>query len=221
MLSQAMTSELLRGIWETLYMTLTSTVIAYVLGIPMGIILYITDKNGICKNRPVNVILGVIVNVLRSVPFLILLVAILPFTRLVVGTTLGSTAAIVPLVVAAAPFVARMVESSLKEVDGGLIEAAQSMGASPMQIILKVLIPEAKPSLLVGSAIAVTTILGYSAMAGFVGGGGLGAIAINYGYYRYNNKVMLITVLLLVVIVQILQELGMRIATRTDKRIKS
>ena len=221
MLSQAMISELLHGIWETLYMTLTSTVMAYVLGIPVGIVLYITDKNGICKNRPVNVILGVIVNVLRSVPFLILLVAILPFTRLVVGTTLGSTAAIVPLVVAAAPFVARMVESSLKEVDGGLIEAAQSMGASPVQIILKVLIPEAKPSLLVGSAIAVTTILGYSAMAGFVGGGGLGAIAINYGYYRYNNKVMLITVLLLVVIVQILQELGMRVATRTDKRIKS
>lgn len=221
MLSQAMISELLHGIWETLYMTLTSTVMAYVLGIPVGIVLYITDKNGICKNRPVNFILGVIVNVLRSVPFLILLVAILPFTRLVVGTTLGSTAAIVPLVVAAAPFVARMVESSLKEVDGGLIEAAQSMGASPVQIILKVLIPEAKPSLLVGSAIAVTTILGYSAMAGFVGGGGLGAIAINYGYYRYNNKVMLITVLLLVVIVQILQELGMRFATRTDKRIKS
>lgn len=221
MLSQAMITELLHGIWETLYMTLTSTVMAYVLGIPVGIILYITDKNGICKNRPVNVILGVIVNVLRSVPFLILLVAILPFTRLVVGTTLGSTAAIVPLVVAAAPFVARMVESSLKEVDGGLIEAAQSMGASPVQIILKVLIPEAKPSLLVGSAIAVTTILGYSAMAGFVGGGGLGPIAINYGYYRYNNKVMLITVLLLVVIVQILQELGMRVATRTDKRIKS
>ncbi len=221
MLSQAMITELLHGIWETLYMTLTSTVMAYVLGIPVGIILYITDKNGICKSRPVNVILGVIVNVLRSVPFLILLVAILPFTRLVVGTTLGSTAAIVPLVVAAAPFVARMVESSLKEVDGGLIEAAQSMGASPVQIILKVLIPEAKPSLLVGSAIAVTTILGYSAMAGFVGGGGLGAIAINYGYYRYNNKVMLITVLLLVVIVQILQELGMRVATRTDKRIKS
>ncbi len=221
MLSQAMITELLHGIWETLYMTLTSTVMAYVLGIPVGIILYITDKNGICKNRPANVILGVIVNVLRSVPFLILLVAILPFTRLVVGTTLGSTAAIVPLVVASAPFVARMVESSLKEVDGGLIEAAQSMGASPVQIILKVLIPEAKPSLLVGSAIAVTTILGYSAMAGFVGGGGLGAIAINYGYYRYNNKVMLITVLLLVVIVQILQELGMRVATRTDKRIKS
>lgn len=221
MLSQAMISELLHGIWETLYMTLTSTVMAYVLGIPVGIVLYITDKNGICKNRPVNFLLGVIVNVLRSVPFLILLVAILPFTRLVVGTTLGSTAAIVPLVVAAAPFVARMVESSLKEVDGGLIEAAQSMGASPVQIILKVLIPEAKPSLLVGSAIAVTTILGYSAMAGFVGGGGLGAIAINYGYYRYNNKVMLITVLLLVVIVQILQELGMRVATRTDKRIKS
>ncbi|MGM9636270.1 MAG: methionine ABC transporter permease [Candidatus Avispirillum sp.] len=221
MLSSGMINELVRGIFETLYMTVTSTAIAYVLGIPMGIVLYITDKNGICRNRPVNIILGFIVNVLRSVPFLILLVAILPFTRLVVGTTIGSTAAIVPLVVAAAPFVARMVESSLKEVSGGLIEAAQSMGASPMQIIMKVLLPEARPSLLVGFAIAITTILGYSAMAGFVGGGGLGAIAINYGYYRYNNQVMLITVLLLVIIVQILQEVGMRVATRTDNRIKN
>lgn len=221
MLSSGMINELIRGIFETLYMTVTSTAVAYVLGIPIGIVLYITGKNGICRNRIVNTALGFVVNVLRSVPFLILLVAILPFTRLIVGTTIGSTAAIVPLVVSAAPFVARMVESSLKEVSGGLIEAAQSMGASPIQIIMKVLLPEARPSLLVGFAIAITTILGYSAMAGFVGGGGLGAIAINYGYYRYNNRVMLITVLLLVIIVQILQEVGMRIATRTDNRIKN
>ena len=220
MLSQAMISELLHGIWETLYMTLTSTVMAYVLGIPVGIVLYITDKNGICKNRPVNFILGVIVNVLRSVPFLILLVAILPFTRLVVGTTLGSTAAIVPLVVAAAPFVARMVESSLKEVDGGLIEAAQSMGASTMQIIMKVLLPEALPSLINGSAIAATTILGYSAMAGTIGGGGLGKIAIDYGYYRYKYLVMFAAVVLLIILVQIFQSLGTHLATKSDKRLK-
>ncbi len=159
-------------------------------------------------------------NLLRSVPFIVLLVAIIPFTRAVVGTTIGSTATIVPLVVAAAPFVARMVESSLKEVNAGVIEAAESMGASPLQIIWKVLLPEAKPSLIVGSAIAITTILGYSAMAGFTGGGGLGAIAINYGYYRYEDGVMLITVLILVVIVQIFQEVGMRAAFKTDKRIK-
>lgn len=220
MLDSGLLHELGIGILETLYMTLGSTAAAYLLGIPLGIILYITDTNGICRNRPVNAIIGAVVNLLRSVPFIILLVAILPFTRAVVGTTIGSTATVVPLVVAAAPFVARMVESSLKEVDAGVIEAAESMGSSPMQIILKVLLPEAKPSLIVGSAIAVTTILGYSAMAGFVGGGGLGAIAINYGYYRYNDRVMLITVILLVIIVQILQEVGMRIARKTDKRIR-
>ena len=149
-----------------------------------------------------------------------LLVAIIPFTRAIAGTTIGSTATIVPLVVAAAPFVARMVESSLKEVDSGVIEAAASMGSSPFQIVYKVLLPEAKPSLIVGSAIAITTILGYSAMAGFTGGGGLGSIAINYGYYRYEDDVMLVTVLILVVIVQIFQEVGMRVAFKTDKRIR-
>ena len=210
-----------KGIFESLYMVIVSTLCAYIFGIPIGVILNITDENGICPNRAVNTILGVIVNILRSIPFIILLIAILPFTRALIGTTIGSTATIVPLVVSAAPFVARMVESSLKEVDSGVIEAAESMGSSRFQIIWKVLLPEARPSLIVGSAIAITTILGYSAMAGFTGGGGLGTIAINYGYYRYNNKVMLITVLLLVVIVQILQELGMRVATRTDKRIKS
>ena len=206
------------GIGESLYMTLVSTLLAYVFGIPVGVILYITDKGGIAENRAINKILGVVVNLLRSVPFIILLVAILPFTRFVVGTTIGATATIVPLVIAAAPFVARMVESSLKEVNAGIIEAALSMGSNSWQIITKVLIPEARPSLIVGSTIAITTILGYSAMAGFVGGGGLGAIAINYGYYRYQDDIMLITVVLLVILVQIFQETGMRIANGTDKR---
>ena len=208
-----------KGILETLYMVIVSTLCAYIFGIPIGVILNITDENGICPNRAVNTILGVIVNILRSIPFIILLIAILPFTRVLIGTTIGSTATIVPLVVSAAPFVARMVESSLKEVDSGVIEAAESMGSSRFQIIWKVLLPEARPSLIVGSAIAITTILGYSAMAGFTGGGGLGTIAINYGYYRYNNQVMFITVILLVIIVQIFQEIGMRIANRSDRRI--
>lgn len=206
------------GILETLYMTVVSTVLAYVLGIPLGVILFITDKDGIAENGVINKVLGLIVNLLRSVPFLILLVAILPFTRFVVGTTIGATATIVPLVVAATPFVARMVESSLKEVDGGVIEAALSMGSNIYQIITKVLLPEAKPSLIVGCTIAITTILGYSAMAGFVGGGGLGAIAINYGYYRYQEDIMFITVILLVIVVQIFQETGVKIAGETDKR---
>lgn len=220
MISQKMIELLGQGILETLYMTIISTVLAYVIGIPLGIMLCITDENGVFRMPVLNKVLGFIINFLRSVPFIILLVAILPLTRTIVGTTIGSTATIVPLVFAASPFVARMVESSLKEVEGGKIEASQSMGSSPFQIIYKVLIPEAKPALLVGGAIAVTTILGYSAMAGFVGGGGLGAISINYGYYRYQNDVMMVTVLLLVIIVQVFQEVGMKIAKRTDKRMK-
>lgn len=208
-----------QGILETLYMVLTSTLCAYILGIPIGVILYITDKSGICPNRLINTTVGVIVNLLRSAPFIILLIAIIPFTRALIGTTIGSTATIVPLVVSAAPFVSRMVESSLKEVDNGVIEAAESMGSTRFQIIWKVLLPEARPSIIVGAAIAITTILGYSAMSGFTGGGGLGSIAINYGYYRYDTKVMLITVAFIVVIVQIFQEVGMRIANRSDKRI--
>ncbi len=208
------------GIIETLYMTLVSTALSYVFGLPLGVLLCVTDKNGVFRMPGFNRVLGFIVNFVRSAPFLILLVTILPFTRAIVGTTIGSTATIVPLVVGASPFIARMVESSLKEVDAGVIEAAQSMGSSTFQIIYKVLIPEAKPSLIMGAAIAVTTILGYSAMAGFVGGGGLGAIAINYGYYRYQEDVMLLTMLLLVVIVQILQAIGMKCAKLTDKRIK-
>lgn len=212
---------MLQGTKETLYMTIISTAFSYLFGIPVGVLLFITDKNGIWKCKPLNTVLGIIVNLTRSIPFIILLVAMLPFTRLIVGTTIGSTATIVPLVAAAAPFVARMVESSLKEVDAGIIEAALAMGSSTFQIIYKVLIPEAKPSLFIGATITTTTILGYSAMAGFVGGGGLGAIAVNYGYYRYQTDIMLITVILLVIIVQIFQEIGMRIAGKTDKRIKN
>ncbi len=221
MLNNALVDMLINGIIETLYMVLLSTGISYAIGIPVGVLLYITDDNGICKNKPVNLVLGFVVNLLRSIPFIILLVAIIPFTRFVVGTSIGSTATIVPLVVSAAPFVARMVESSLKEVDFGVIEAAESMGATPWEIITKVLLPESKPSLIVGSAIAITTILGYSAMAGFVGGGGLGTIAINYGYYRYDDRIMLITVVLLVIVVQLFQMIGMKIASKTDKRIKN
>lgn len=220
MLNSEIFNLLLQGTLETIYMTLVSTLIAYILGLPLGVLLSVTDKNGIKPMKAINAVLGFIINFLRSVPFIILLVAIIPFTRAIVGTSLGSTATIVPLVVSAAPFIARMVESSIKEVDGGVIEAAQSMGASPFEIVMKVLLPEAKPSLIVGSAIAVTTILGYSAMAGFVGGGGLGTIGINYGYYRYQNDIMLITVVLLVIIVQLLQEIGMFVSKRTDKRIK-
>ena len=210
----------LTGLLETLYMVLVSTAVSYIIGLPIGVILNITDKNGICKNVPVNRILGFIVNFLRSVPFIILLVTVLPLTRLIVGTTIGSTATIVPLVISAAPFVSRMVESSLQEVDAGVIEAAESMGSSPFQIITKVLIPEAKPSLITGAAIAITTILGYTAMAGFVGGGGLGSIAVNYGYYRYDDVTMYITVIILVIVVQVFQEIGIRAVKMTDKRLK-
>lgn len=220
MFEQGIYELLGEGIVETLYMTIVSTAFAYIFGLPLGVLLCVTDKDGIFPIPIINKVLGFIINLLRSVPFLILLVFILPFTRMIVGTTIGSTATIVPLVVASTPFVARMVESSLKEVDSGVIEAAQSMGSSVFRIIYKVLIPEAKPSLLMGAAIAITTILGYSAMAGFVGGGGLGAIAVNYGYYRYQQDVMTVTVLLLVIVVQIFQEVGTRIARLSDRRAK-
>lgn len=219
-MSEQIIELLVNGTWETLYMTIVSTAISYLLGIPIGVILYITGENGIRRNRAVNLVLGIIVNLLRSVPFLILLVAILPFTRALVGTTIGSTATIVPLVVAAAPYVGRMVESSLKEIDAGVIEASRAMGSSAWQMIWKVFLPEAGPSLLVGATISLATILGYSAMAGFVGGGGLGAIAINYGYYRYQSDVMLITVALLVIIVQIFQEGGLKLVSKVDKRLR-
>jgi D-methionine transport system permease protein len=219
MWSEAVVKMLGVGILETLYMTFFSSLIAYLIGLPLGVLLVVTDKEGIAPFVLLNKVLGVIVNLVRSIPFIILLITVMPFTRLVVGTTLGSTAVIVPLIIASAPYIARIVESSLKEVDKGVIEAAQSMGATPLQIIYKVLIPEAKPSLIVGGAIAVTTILSYSAMAGIVGGGGLGDIAIRYGYYRYETEIMLITVVILVLIVQVIQEAGFRWMNRADKRI--
>ena len=219
MFKEGMLELVATGFVETLYMTLASTFFAYIIGLPLGLLLVVTDKDGIKPVPWLNTVMGTIINILRSVPFLILLVALMPFTKAVVGTVIGAKATIVGLLVAAAPFVARMVESSLKEVEKGVIEAAQSMGASPFQIMTRVLLPEAKPSLLVGGAIAITTILGYSAMAGFVGGGGLGAIAINYGYYRGQDDIMYIMVILLVVIVQVFQEAGMRISKRSDKRL--
>lgn len=220
MLSSQMIGLLGVSIWETIYMVIISTVLAYAIGLPIGVVLNITSKDGICPNRAVNSVLGVIVNVFRSIPFLILLIWILPVTQAIVGTMVGPTSVIVPLVVSAAPFVGRMVESSLNEIDKGVVEAAQSMGSSSWQIIYKVLIPESKPSLIIGAAISVTTILGYSAMAGIVGGGGLGAVAMNYGLYRYDDQIMFITIVIIVVIVQIFQEIGMMTAKKLDKRLK-
>ena len=208
------------GTWQTIYMVFMSSVISYLIGIPLGIALMVTDKDGI---RPVplfNKVLGLAINLLRSVPFLILMIMVIPFTRLVVGKIIGPNAAVVPLIIAAAPYIGRMVESSLKEVDAGVVEAAQSMGASTWQIIWKVLLPEAKPSLLVGAAISITTILGYSAMAGAVGAGGLGDIAIRYGYHRYQTDMLFVTVVLLVIIVQLIQEVFMRMSRKSDKRVR-
>lgn len=215
-----MTEMILQGIFETLYMTIVSTLIAYVIGLPLGVILVISDRSGIKPMPTLNAVISFVVNIFRSIPFLILLVAIIPFTRLVVGTMLGSTAAIVPLTVAAAPFVARMVETSLKEVDSGVVEAAESMGASVWQIIRKVLLPEAKPSLITNATVTVITVLGYSAMAGFTGGGGLGDIATRYGLYKFDTATMWLVVLIIVVIVQVLQEVGLRIAKVTDNRTR-
>ncbi len=203
----------------TLYMTLVSTILAYVIGLPMGILLVITAKDGLKPNAVVYKILDVVVNVVRSIPFLILLMLLIPFTRFVVGKSYGATATIVPLTMAAAPFIARLVESSLLEVDRGVVEAAQSMGAGIGTIVWKVLLMEARTSLIVGATIALGTILGYSAMAGAVGGGGLGDVAIRYGYHRYQVDIMAVTVALLIILVQILQWIGTRISKKMDKRI--
>ncbi len=208
------------GIWETVYMTLLSTIVSYVIGLPLGIMLSVTDKDGICPVLWLNRIVGFIVNIFRSIPFIILMVALLPVAKLVVGTSFGNKAMVVVLIIAAAPYVARMVESSIKEVDKGIIEAAQAMGTSTGKIITKVLIPEAKPSLIIGGVISMVTILSYSAMAATIGGGGLGQIAITYGYQRYNNDIIWICVVLTIIIVQIIQEAGAFIAHKTDKRIK-
>lgn len=212
------TQMLVKGIGETLYMTILSTVIGYLFGLPMGVLLAVSDKEGLAPNKVLYKVLDVIANVIRSIPFLILLILIIPFTRLVIGKSTGSTATIVPLVVAAIPFIARMVESSIKEVDWGVVEAARSMGAGNLQIVGKVLLVEARTSLITGATIAIGTILGYSAMAGTVGGGGLGDIAVRYGYYRYQSDIMIVTVVLLVVLVQIFQSAGMVVASKLDKR---
>lgn len=220
MLDKTIILMLLEGTGATLYMTLTSALFGYALGLPMGILLAVTDREGIKPNRIVYKLLDFITNVIRSVPFLILLILVIPLTRAIVGKSYGATATIVPLVIAAAPFIARMVESSLKEVDKGVIEAAQSMGAGLFTIIRKVLLAEARTSLLVGVTIAVGTILGYSAMAGAVGGGGLGDIAIRYGYHRYETDIMIVTIVILVVLVQILQGIGMMLSKKLDRRAK-
>lgn len=219
MFTAPMIKEMGNGILQTLYMTLFSTLCAYIIGLPVGVVLWATDKKGLWPGKKlVNSVLGFIVNILRSIPFIILLIMLLPFTQWLIGTTLGTTATVVPLVVCAAPFIARMVESSLKEVPAGVIEASRAMGTSNFRIIIKTMLPEALPSLISGATITLTTILGYTAMAGYVGGGGLGSIAVNYGYYRYNTPVMLVTVLLMVIIVQLFQLIGSFIEKKVDKR---
>ena len=218
MLDSQTLAMMAEGTGATLYMTLMSTLFGYILGLPMGIILVVTAPKGLRPNQVVYRILDVIVNITRSIPFLILMILIMPFTRILVGKTYGTTATIVPLALAAAPFIARMVESSLLEVDHGVIEAAQSMGASLWTIIWKVLLAEARTSLIVGATIALGTILGYSAMAGTIGGVGLGDIAMRYGYYRYQADIMIIAVVLLVLLVQILQVVGMILSKKLDRR---
>lgn len=214
-------NEFLLGIWETLYVTVIATALAIVIGLPLGVLLVAGEKNGVLPlPRPVMQVLNVVINLLRSVPFLILMIMAFPLARLIVGTAVGTVASIVPLVIAAFPFVARLVESSIREVNPNIIEMAQSMGASPFQIIMKVMIPESVPSLLSNFTIAVTTILGYSAMGGIIGGGGLGKIAINYGYYRYMYLVMYLAVILLIILVQIFQSVGTRLSVKSDKRLK-
>ncbi len=217
---EAGVTMLVEGVFDTLYMTLVSTLIAYLIGLPMGIALVLTSDKGIRPNRIIYKLLDIIVNIVRSIPFLILLILVIPFTRLLVGKAYGTEATIVPLIIAAAPFIARMVESSIQEVDSGVIEAAQSMGASLWTIIWKVMLAEARTSLIVGATIVLGTVLGYSAMAGTVGGGGLGDIAIRYGYYRYQSDIMLVTVVLLVVLVQAMQMIGMAVSRKLDKRTR-
>lgn len=209
---------ILEGIRDTLYMTIVSTLFGYVIGLPWGIALTVTGKDGLRPNNIIYRILDVVTNIMRSIPFLILLILVLPLTMIIVGKTYGSTATIVPLVISAAPLIARMVESSLNEVDKGVIEAAQSMGANNLQIVWKVLLGEARVSLISGATITIGTILGYSAMAGTVGGGGLGDIAIRYGYYRYQANILIVTVILLIALVQIFQFIGTVISVRLDKR---
>lgn len=218
---EILATEIPFALWETFYATITATAFAIILGLPLGVLLVVGEKDGVLPlPKSLMHVLNVIINLLRSIPFLILMILVFPLTRLIVGTSVGTVASIVPLVIAAFPFVARLVESSLRELNPNIIEAAQSMGASPFQIIVKVMIPESVPSLISNGTIAITTILGYTAMSGIVGGGGLGKIAINYGYYRYKYLVMLIAVIVLILLVQLFQSLGTYLATKSDKRIK-
>lgn len=218
MFSSTIINMLLEGIVDTLYMTIASTVLGYIFGLPMGILLTVTDKDGIKPNAFIYKIFDFIANVVRSIPFLILLILLIPFTRFLIGKSYGATATVISLTVAAAPYIARMVESSLKEVDAGVIEAARSMGASNFDIIFKVLLVEAKTSLIVGATITVGTIFGYSAMAGTLGGGGLGDIAVRYGYHRWDTAIMIVTVILIIILFQIFQTVGMKIASSLDRR---
>lgn len=213
--------EIPLALWETLYITILSTLFAILIGLPLGVLLVVGEKDGVLPlPKGLMHVLNVVINILRSIPFLILMIMVFPLTRLIVGTVVGTTASIVPLVIAAFPFIARLVESSLRELNPNIIETAQSMGASPWQVIYKTMIPESIPSLISNGTIAVTTILGYTAMSGIIGGGGLGKIAINYGYYRYKYLVMLFAVVILIILVQIFQSLGTYIAVKKDKRIK-
>lgn len=216
-MSEYIIETIRNGFFETIHMTVFASVFAYIVGLPLGIILYATAKGRILESKPVNFIIGLIVNIGRSLPFLILLVLLIPVTRFITGSSIGTTASIVPLTIGAIPIVARMVESSLCEVQPGIIEAATSMGASPVYVIVHFVLPEATPSLLLGAAINIATILGYSAMAGVIGGGGLGAIALQYGYYRYQKDVLWVTVASLVVMVMIIQEAGIWISKRVRK----
>ena len=216
-MSDYIRDAIITGVWETFVMTFFASLFSYAVGMPLGVLLYATSKGRLLENRPVNFIIGAIVNITRSLPFLILLVLLIPFTRFIVGQSIGTTAAIVPLTIGAIPIVARMVESSLNEVQPGIIEAATSMGASPLYTILHFIIPEATPSLLQGGAINVATVLGYSAMAGVIGGGGLGAIALQYGYYRYQKDVLFTTVALLIIMVMLIQEIGIFMSKKNRK----
>ena len=218
MWTKEVTDMIIAGVGETLYMTLVSTLLGYAFGLPLGVLLKVSDKEGLKPNKLLYKSLDVIANIFRSIPFLILLILLIPLTRFLVGKSYGTTATIVPLTIAAIPFIGRMVESSLNEVDPGVIEAARSMGASNWQIVIKVMLVEARTSLISGATIATGTILGYSAMAGTVGGGGLGDIAIRYGYHRWQADIMIVTVVLLVLLVQLFQSIGMMIANRLDKR---
>ena len=216
-MSDYIRDAIITGVWETFVMTFFASLFSYAVGMPLGVLLYATSKGRLLENRPVNFIIGAIVNITRSLPFLILLVLLIPFTRFIVGQSIGTTAAIVPLTIGAIPIVARMVESSLNEVQPGIIEAATSMGASPLYTIIHFIIPEATPSLLQGGAINVATVLGYSAMAGVTGGGELGAIALQYGYYRYQKDVLFTTVTLLIIMVMLIQEIGIFMSKKNRK----